>query len=142
LLERVLTESNRFADLDRFLRERVAQARTNQEKIAILTKRAHLAETSLGDVEEAIQTYEQVTALEPPGGPAAQHLAKLYENRHDYGKLAELREKQLERTSEPEARLALLRELASLYHDRLGDREQAAVYLHAILQVNPAMRQR
>ncbi|HEX7507793.1 MAG TPA: tetratricopeptide repeat protein, partial [Polyangia bacterium] len=138
LLERVLTESSRFADLDRFLRERVSQARTNQEKIEILTKRARLAETSLGDVEEAIATYEQVSALEPPGGPAAQHLAKLYAGRHDYGKLAELREKQLERTSEPKPRLALLRELASLYHDRLGDREQAAVYLHAILQVNPS----
>ncbi len=138
LLERMLTESNRFADLDRFLRERVSQARTNKEKIEILTKRARLAETSLGDAEEAIRTYEQVSALEAPDGPAAQHLAKLYAGRHDYGKLAELREKQLERTSEPELRLALLRELASLYHDRLGDREQAAVYLHAILQVNPS----
>jgi tetratricopeptide (TPR) repeat protein len=138
LLERVLTESNRFADLDRFLRERVTQARTNKEKIEILTKRARLAETSLGDVEEAIRTYEQVTVLEPPGGPASQHLAKLYTGRHDYAKLAELREKQLERTTEPESRLALLRELASLYHDRLGDREQAAVYLHAILEDNPS----
>jgi tetratricopeptide (TPR) repeat protein len=138
LLERVLAESNRFADLDRFLRERVAQARTNREKIEILTKRARLAETSLGDLEEAIRTYEQVTALEPPGGPATQHLVKLYSGRNDYGKLAELREKQLERTTEPAARLALLRELAALYHDRLGDREQAAVYLHAILQDNPS----
>jgi tetratricopeptide (TPR) repeat protein len=138
LLERVLTESNRFADLDRFLRERVSQARTNKEKIEILTKRARLAETSLGDVDEALRTYEQVSVLEPPGGPAAQHLAKLYAGRHDYGKLAELREKQLERTTEAEPRLALLRELAELYQDRLGDREQAAVYLHAILQVNPS----
>jgi tetratricopeptide (TPR) repeat protein len=62
----------------------------------------------------------------------------MYEGRHDYGKLAELREKQLERTTEPEPRLALLRDLAALYQDRLGDREQAAVYLHAILQVNPS----
>jgi len=138
LLERVLTESNRFADLDRFLRERVAQARTAKEKIEILTKRAHLAETSLGDADEAIRTYEEVSTLEEPGGPATQHLAKTYDDRHDYGKLAELREKQLERTSDTEARLALLRELAALYHDRLGDREQAAVYLHAILEVNPS----
>jgi len=138
LLERVLTESNRFADLDRFLRERVTHARTNQEKIDILTKRAHLAETSMEDVEEAIRTYEQVFVLEEPGGPAAHHLAKLYLGRHDYAKLAELREKQLERTSDPEDRLSLLRELASLYHDRLGDQEQAAVYLHAILQDNPS----
>jgi tetratricopeptide (TPR) repeat protein len=138
LLERVLAESNRFADLDRFLRERITQARTNQEKIEILTKRAHLAETMLGDVEEAIRTYEQVTALEPPSGPASQHLAKMYLAKHDYGKLAELREKQLERTTDAPARLALLRELASLYQDRLGDREQAAIYLHAILQDNPS----
>jgi len=138
LLERVLTESSRFADLDRFLRERVAQARTTKEKIELLTKRAHLAETSLGDADEAIRTYEEVSALEEPGGPATQHLAKMYGDRHDYGKLAELREKQLERTSDTEARLVLLRELAALYHDRLGDREQAAVYLHAILEVNPS----
>jgi tetratricopeptide (TPR) repeat protein len=138
LLERVLTESSRFADLDRFLRERVTHARTNQEKIEILTKRAQLAETSLDDVEEAIRTYEQILAIEAPGGPAARHLAKLYLGRHDYAKLAELREKQLERTSDAEDRLALLRELASLYHDRLGDQEQAAVYLHAILQDNPS----
>ena len=138
LLERVLTESGRFADLDRFLRERVTHARTNKEKIEILAKRAHLAETSLDDAEEAIRTYEQVFALEEPSGPAAHHLAKLYLARHDYAKLAELREKQLERTTDPEDRLALLRELASLYHDRLGDQEQAAVYLHAILQDNPS----
>jgi tetratricopeptide (TPR) repeat protein len=138
LLERVLTESSRFADLDRFLRERVTGARTTKEKIEILTKRARLAETSLGDLEEAVRTYEQVFALEDPGGPAAQHLAKLYLGRHDYAKLAELREKQLERTTDLEDRLGLLRELASLYRDRLGDQEQAAVYLHAILQDNPS----
>ena len=138
LLERVLTESGRFADLDRFLRERVTHARTNKEKIEILTKRAHLAETSLGDAEEAIRTYEQVFALEQPGGPAAHHLANLYLGRRDYAKLAELRERQLERTTDVEDRLSLLRELADLYHDRLGDEEQAAVYLHAILQDNPS----
>ena len=138
LLERVLTDSGRFADLDRFLRERVTHARTTKEKIEILSKRAHLAETSLDDIEEAIRTYEQVFALEEPEGAAARHLAKLYLGRHDYAKLAELRERQLERTTDPENRLALLRELAALYHDRLGDQEQAAVYLHAILQDNPS----
>jgi len=138
LLERVLTELNRFADLDRFLRERTAAVRGGREEIDLLTKRAHLAETSLGDIEEAIRTYEKIATLEPPGGPAARRLTKLYEERHDYGKLAELDEKQLQRTTDPAARLELLRKLATLYHDRLGDREQAAVYLHAILQDNPS----
>src|SRR5581483_5469635 len=47
-------------------------------------------------------------------------------------------ERQLEAATDPEFRLKTLFELASLYRDRLGDAEQAAVYLHAILQVDPA----
>src|SRR5206468_11133611 len=54
-----------------------------------------------------------------------------------YGKLAELRERQLEGAADPAFRLRLLTELASLYRERLGDGEQAAVYLHAILEVDP-----
>ena len=138
LMERVLTSAGRLADLDRFLRERVATAHTNQEKIEVLFKRAQLARTSLDDVAEAMRIYQDIVALEPPGGPASQQLATLYLERQDYGKLAELRERQLEKATDPDFRLNLQRELASLYRDRLGDREQAAVYLHAILQAQPS----
>jgi tetratricopeptide (TPR) repeat protein len=138
LMERVLTSADRLADLDRFLRERAATARTDQEKIEVLFKRAQLARTSLNDMAEATRIYQEIVALEPPGGTASQELATLYLGRQDYGKLAELRERQLEKASDPEFRLNLQRELASLYRDRLGDREQAAVYLHAILQARPS----
>ncbi len=137
LLERVLYDARRFKDLDRYYRERVAAARSNDERMDFLFKRAQLAEGELGDSVEALRVYEEIVAIEPAGGPASQHLAELYLARQDYGKLAELREKQLEGTSDPGYRVALLQELASLYRDRLGDREQAAVYLHAILQVEP-----
>ena len=138
LMERVLTNAGRLPDLDRFLRERVATAATDQEKIEVLFKRAQLARTSLNDVAEAMRIYQEIVALEPPGGTASQELAALYLGRQDYGKLAELRERQLEKATDPEFRLNLQRELASLYRDRLGDREQAAVYLHAILQARPS----
>jgi tetratricopeptide (TPR) repeat protein len=137
LLERVLSEAGRFTELDRFLRERITAAQTIPEQIALLTKRAHLAESSLSDIDEAIRTYELVSALESPDGSAGQHLAKLYAGRQEYAKLAELRKRQLERTTEPAIRLFLQRELAVLYRDKLGDREQAAIYLHAILQADP-----
>ena len=138
LMERVLTSAGRLADLDRFLRERVATAHTDQEKMEVLFRRAHLARTSLNDVAEAMRIYQDIVAIESPGGPASQELATLYLERQDYGKLAELRERQLEKATDPEFRLGLQRELASLYRDRLGDREQAAVYLHAILQARPS----
>jgi len=138
LMERVLTHANRLADLDRFLRERVATAHSDQEKIEVLFKRAQLARTSLNDIAEAMRIYQEIVAIEPAGGTASQELATLYLERQDFGKLAELRERQLEKATDPEFRLKLQRELASLYRDRLGDREQAAVYLHAILQTYPS----
>ncbi len=138
LMERVLTNAGRLADLDRFLREHVATVHSDQAKIEVLFKRAHLARTSLDDIAEAMRIYQEIVAIEPPGGTASKELAALYLERQDYGKLAELRERQLEKASDPEFRLSLQRELASLYRDRLGDREQAAVYLHAILQAQPS----
>jgi tetratricopeptide (TPR) repeat protein len=138
LMERVLTNAGRLADLDRFLRERVAAVGTDQQRIDVLFKRAQLARTSLNDMAEAMRIYQEIVALEPPGGTASQELATLYLDRQDFGKLAELREQQLTRATDPEFRLSLQRELAALYRDRLGDREQAAVYLHAILQTRPS----
>ena len=35
------------------------------------------------------------------------------------------------------ARARIMLELAAIYRDRLGDRDQAAVYLHAVLQIEP-----
>jgi golgin subfamily B member 1 len=137
LLERVLYDAARMQDLDRYYRERVAGARSNEERMDFLFKRAQLAEGDLGDAGEALRVYEEIVSIEPPGGPASQHLGELYLASQDYGKLAELRERQLDAATDPAFRLVLLTELSSLYRDRLGDAEQAAVYLHAILQIDP-----
>ena len=72
-----------------------------------LFKRAQLSEADLNDHAEALRAYEEIVAIEPPGGPASQHLAGMYLTGQDYGKLAELREKQLEAASEPAFRLSL-----------------------------------
>ncbi len=137
LIEQLLYESRKLQDLDRYYRERVAGAHSNEERMDFLFKRAQLAEGDLGDPPEAVRIYEEIVAIEPSGGPASQHLGQLYQNGRDYPKLAALREKQLEAAKDRGFRGKLLQELASLYKDRLGDKEQAAVYLHAILQEDP-----
>ncbi len=137
LIERILYEGRRLQDLDRYYRERAAEARDADEKMDFLFKRAQLAERDLHDQAEALRVYEEIVGVEPPGGPASQHLATLYSSRQNYGKLADLRERQLEVISDPAVRMPLLRELAVLYRDRLGDAEQSAVYVHAILQIDP-----
>jgi tetratricopeptide (TPR) repeat protein len=137
LLERVYYEGERYQELDRFYRERVAAAADEADRINFLYKRAQLAEGELDDRAEAQRVYNEISLLEPPGGPASEKLVELYVSGQEYAKLAELRERQLGAVSEPPARAALMLELATLYRDRLGDRDQAAVYLHAVLEIEP-----
>lgn len=140
LLERILYEAGRLPDLDLYYRERVAGAQEPQDRevrMDFLFKRAQLAEGDLGNPAEAMRVYEELVAIEPPAGPASQRLADLYVSNQDFGKLAQLRERQLEGITDPTFRIGVLQELAALYRDRLGDPEQAAVYLHAILQEDP-----
>jgi tetratricopeptide (TPR) repeat protein len=137
LLERVYYDGQRFQELDRYYRERISAAQSEPERIDFLYKRAQLAEGELGDAAEAQRVYSEIAALEPPGGPASEKLVELYVAGRDYAKLAELRERQLGAIEDPAARALIMLELAALYRDRLGDRDQAAVYLHAVLQIDP-----
>jgi len=137
LLERVYYDARRFQELDRFYRERVQTATTEAERIDFLYKRAQLSEGELEDVAEAQRVYNEISLLEPAGGPASEKLVELYLHGQEYAKLAELRERQLGAIADPQQRARTMLELAALYRDRLGDRDQAAVYLHAVLEVEP-----
>ena len=137
LVERTYYEAGRLSDLDRYYRERVQSATTAEEQLNFLYKRAQLAEGDLGDTAEAQRIYGEIAGMEDPGGPASERLAELFLGGHEFAKLAELREKQLGAIEDPPTRVRLMGELAALYADRLGDRDQAAVYLHAILQIEP-----
>jgi golgin subfamily B member 1 len=137
LLERVYYDARRFQELDRYYRERISVAGTESERVDFLYKRAQLAEGELGDKAEAQRIYNEISLLEPPGGPASEKLVELYLEGHDYAKLAELRERQLGAVADPTTRARIMLELAALYRDRLGDADQAAVYLHAVLELEP-----
>jgi tetratricopeptide (TPR) repeat protein len=137
LLERVYYDARRFQELDRYYRERISTAAAEPERIDFLYKRAQLAEGELEDRAEAQRIYNEISLIEPPGGPASEKLVELYLQGHDYAKLAELRERQLGAVADPSTRARIMLELAALYRDRLGDADQAAVYLHAVLELEP-----
>ncbi len=137
LLERVYYDARRFQELDRYYRERISAAAAEPERVDFLYKRAQLAEGELEDRAEAQRIYNEISLIEPPGGPASEKLVELYLQGHDYAKLAELRERQLGAVADPTTRARIMLELAALYRDRLGDADQAAVYLHAVLELEP-----
>src|SRR5262249_50787687 len=134
---RVYFGGGRFQELDRDYRERVSAAASEPERIDFLYKRAQLAEGELQDRAEAQRVYGEIAGIEPPGGPASEKLVELYLAGHDYAKLAELRERQLGAIEDPPTRARIMLELAALYRERLGDHDQPALYLHAILHLEP-----
>ena len=73
----------------------MSSATQETERIDFLYKRAQLAEGELEDVAEAMRVYNEISLLEPGGGPASEKLVELYLNGQEYAKLAELRERQL-----------------------------------------------
>ena len=137
LLERVYYEAHRFQELDRYYRERVSASTVEAERVDFLYKRAQLSEGELDDRAEAQRVYNEISLIEPPGGPASEKLVELYLAGHDYARLAELRERQLGAVADLGGRARIMLELAALYRDRLGDTDQAAVYLHAVLEIEP-----
>jgi hypothetical protein len=64
-------------------------------------------------------------------------IAREEQERRDAAKLVEPRERLLETIDDPAARVQIMLELAAIYRDRLGDDDQAAVYLHGVLELQP-----
>jgi tetratricopeptide (TPR) repeat protein len=136
LLEETYIALDRWADLDRLYRQRLATA-TGPDAVELLMRRAHLSEERLADRAEAKRCYEAILSFEPLGGPASARLAALYAEDSDWEALARLKLSVLERTVDPAARIPLRLELGALYTDRLGDPDSGAGMWMSVLEEDP-----
>ena len=152
-LERALPATGGWDELDRLYRQALTSAQDDDERRALLRKRADLAEHRLEDREELKRCLEQLAALEPPGNEHCDRLRELYTEDEDWQLLSSLLETQidlLEQAPSPDdptetgglapgpARLVReLLDLATLTRERLGDRDRAAELLHRALTIDP-----
>src|SRR5450432_1579648 len=113
--------------LERYYRERVSASTAEAERVDFLYKRAQLSEGELDDRAEAQRVYNEISLIEPPGGPASEKLVELYLAAHDDARLSDLRGLQLGAVAYPGGRARIILERAGLHRDRLGDTDQAAV---------------
>ena len=137
LLERVYYDARRFQELDRFYRERVRRRPTRPSGSTSSTSAPSCPRASWRTSPRRSASTTRSRCWSRPGGPASEKLVELYLHGQEYAKLAELRERQLGAIADPQQRARTMLELAALYRDRLGDRDQAAVYLHAVLEIEP-----
>ena len=127
----------RYDDLDQLLQQQIQRVK-GPGVMDLLMRRAQVLIEQLEDREEARKCYEMVLDMEGPNGAAADFLREVYQQNGEFEKLASLLEQQLDGTEETRTRIDLMMELSVIYRDQLGDRDRAAVFLHSILEVDPA----
>ncbi|MHB8874658.1 MAG: hypothetical protein ACYC8T_13295, partial [Myxococcaceae bacterium] len=96
---------------------------------------AALQDEQLDDAEAAERTLNGLLAHDPTNNPALEALVRMLGRRGLHAKQAAALEQKLEATTAPEARAALLRELAELQETRLADPAAAAHSLRRLLEL-------
>jgi tetratricopeptide (TPR) repeat protein len=107
------------------------------DKAALATEVARLAE-SQENAAKAIEQYKAVLRSDPDNHEAREALKRLYLQAESYPALVELLRQDLERTpvDDAPARLAILREVAALYRDKLKNDSARITTLTQIVQLD------
>jgi tetratricopeptide (TPR) repeat protein len=102
-----------------------------------LVELAKLATDRLHSNAEAIALWRQVLASDPSTPGALDALEKLAEREKDWSTLAEVLERRVEQTIDPQERIKVLQRLGSMYADHLTDLDKSAGAWRRVLEIDP-----
>ncbi|MCB9626668.1 MAG: tetratricopeptide repeat protein [Sandaracinaceae bacterium] len=109
------------------------------EALATTLRVAELAEQDLGDLARAEAMLRQADALDA-SGDARKRLRKHLETHGKHVALAQFLAESADRETDDKKRVALFKEIAALYTDKLGDAGSGATYLERAAELNPEDR--
>jgi len=116
--------------------ERLLVLRSGIDTVESAHRLAEIAETHLGDPERAEGAL--LRALEAANESDTRARLKMFYEKHGrFDRLAEMLAQELDAVSEPAARGALLKRVASIYETKLGDAGRAATYFEQAAQLTP-----
>ena len=98
---------------------------TSEERIELLFRAAKLWEDEKQKADRAARALEKVLDTDETNLPAAEALSRIYEESGDARKLVRVYEVRLVHDMEREAKVALLRECATLYEEKLRNPKDA-----------------
>ncbi len=137
LLDEALAIEGDFEGLRLVLERRVEVATDDEERIDLLRRLARLVEQALRLPEAAEAAWRRILDIEPGNADAMLRLRRLYAAKGDHAKLIGVLEQQIESTDDPEARLALRKELARVHREGTHDRLAEVEALRALLMDAP-----
>ncbi len=137
-LDRLYTKAQRWEELAEVLRKEVRLANAEEEIIAFTFRLAQVLELALGDVAGAVECYQDILNADPAHpetraalenllragtlqAEIAQILEPLYRLGEEWEKLVDLYQSELNRLTNKEERVNLLRRLADIAENKLYD---------------------
>lgn len=154
-LDGLFTRQSMWEELAENLEAQLRLAEGDEEQLRLMLRLAALRESKMHLVEPAIDIYSQVLERDPSNAEAlaalerlgkmpehevaiAEILEPLYRQSGDYMKLIGVHEVQVRRSDDPNRRVELLHQIATLYEDAGGDLNNAFDTLARALAEDPA----
>ena len=140
-LEVFYAESGKWDEFIRILEQQEAKETERDAKISLLFKIAQLWADKKQKLDRAAKAYEKVLELEPTSLQAAEALIPIYTQAGNAKALSNAIEVKLSHEEDPQTKLGLLREVASLYETRVREPQKAFERYLAALAIAPGDEQ-
>ncbi len=132
-LDRLYSEAQAWPELIEVVRRRAEWADHGTERADLLARLAVICEEQQGDPEAAVAAWRELMAEDPDDLRAIDSLERLFAGAGQYRELIDILRRRVERAPDPDERVALLRRIAFLHEEQLGEPTDAiAAHLEAL----------
>lgn len=139
-LARLLSDGGRWLELVEAYRRLLPLTSTASEKVRLHYRIGEIQETQLGKDHDAIESYRSALRLDDGFQPARDALLAALARTDSHKELAETLQAELGRISDPHELARVATELAVLYEEQLGKREQALACYERAIEAVPLHR--
>ncbi len=136
-LRRLLERSQRWDELARVLEDDARTQRDPAAKVTTLRRLCELQRRELGDRNAAVQVLREIVELDPEDRAARLSLTEELIALERFDEAGQSLKQRIDQTASEPERLPLLRQLAGLLENKIGDRESAFQAYERILEIIP-----
>lgn len=98
---------------------------------------ADICERRLGDVDGAVEAWSRLAEAYPRDPRPKQQIGRIQKRNRMWDNMLRVQEAELERTSDPQKRVEILKRLTQIYRDRMPDPTRAIELYQEILSIRP-----
>lgn len=136
-LERCYRRLKQWLDLINSYERHISEAADQNTKIELYAAMAEVYASEVGDVDRAIDAYQNIVDLDENNIEALDALAKLYEKQGDAGRSIEAMTRVADLTSDGTQRVEMYFRIGKALDEKLSDRAQAQERFEMALDLDP-----